>query len=216
VTHSLNEIEALARRATRGAGVSWGMAEEAAKATRWLASHGLPGVATLADVLTQNDGVAHETIAPASLSAVWAAPSGRLCPLAAGAALNDCADQLLPGEIMEMVHVSHPLLVVPFAAWASIHIATPVTVSWMNVRIETDGYRILIDDQNSQIDVAKTACLSCERSERLNSRATEPGFRGTVTKFDGTRLGAFAHRTYAPATKASRDLGAGAGVSDND
>ena len=31
MSHSLNEIEAMAKRAGRGAGLSWGLAEEAAK-----------------------------------------------------------------------------------------------------------------------------------------------------------------------------------------
>ena len=34
---SLNEIEGLSYKAARGAGMSWGLAEEAAFATRWLA-----------------------------------------------------------------------------------------------------------------------------------------------------------------------------------
>ena len=34
MTHSLNEIEATAKRAARGAGLSWGIAEEAAKDAR--------------------------------------------------------------------------------------------------------------------------------------------------------------------------------------
>jgi hypothetical protein len=32
---SLNEIEAMAKRAVRGAGLAWGLAEEAGKALRW-------------------------------------------------------------------------------------------------------------------------------------------------------------------------------------
>ena len=48
MTWSLNEIETLSRKAARGAGLSWGLAEEAGKATRWLAAAGLPGPQVLA------------------------------------------------------------------------------------------------------------------------------------------------------------------------
>ncbi|MEL7259121.1 MAG: DUF3726 domain-containing protein, partial [Pseudomonadota bacterium] len=40
---SLNEVESLARKAARGAGYSWGLAEEAGKATRWTCAAGWPG-----------------------------------------------------------------------------------------------------------------------------------------------------------------------------
>ncbi len=49
---SLNEIEGLARKAARGSGLSWGLAEEAGKATRWLCAAGLPGADALAGLLT--------------------------------------------------------------------------------------------------------------------------------------------------------------------
>jgi hypothetical protein len=216
MSHSLNEIETLSKRAARGAGLSWGMSEEAARACRWLASHDLPGVALLADVLTQNDKIPHYEVAPVSLDGIWEAASGRLCPLAAGATLNDCADQLLTGQPIEMLNVSHPLLVVPFAAWASLHTAAPVTVSWSTVQIGTDGYGIWIVDPDGELGVSVTASLKCARTTLMDHRATAPAQRGNVCPSAWANLGSFAHRTYAPATPESRRLGAGAGASDND
>ena len=51
MTWSLNEIESLAKNATRGAGRDWGLAEEAGKATRWLCAAGWPGADLLAELL---------------------------------------------------------------------------------------------------------------------------------------------------------------------
>ena len=48
---SLGETSALALKATRGAGLSWGLAEEAAGAVAWLHERGLPGVAALCSYL---------------------------------------------------------------------------------------------------------------------------------------------------------------------
>jgi len=53
---SLNEIEAQLRKAARGAGLSWGLAEEAGKAGRWLAMHGIDALPAFAALYEQNDG----------------------------------------------------------------------------------------------------------------------------------------------------------------
>lgn len=216
MNHSLNEIEAQAKRAARGAGFAWGMAEEAARATRWLAAHDLEGPVLLADLLTQNDGVAHAQVAPASLDGVWRAASGALCPLAAGAALNDCADRLATGQSIEMAEISFPLLVVPFGAWVALHLKRPVRVSWQDAQIETDGQGIWVSDPQSQINVAKAPTLTCQQADARADVPRQPNLRGAVAPDVWERLQVFAHRTYAPATDASRILGAGAGVSDND
>ena len=48
---SLNEIEALAKKAARGSGCSWGVAEDAGRAVRWLEARGLPGAEALGTLL---------------------------------------------------------------------------------------------------------------------------------------------------------------------
>ncbi|MGB7243103.1 MAG: DUF3726 domain-containing protein [Sulfitobacter sp.] len=216
MTHSLNEIEALAKRAARGAGLSWGMAEEAAKATRWLASHNLPGVELLADVLRLNDRTPQAQVAPVSLTGNWQALSGTLCPIASGAALNDCADKLAQDGAFGMVNVSHPLLVLPFAAWAALHIDAPVLVSWMDVRIVTNGYGLWLNGPQSQVENRAPVTLTCAVATQPENAVSNPTMRGRLDRAAGAQLNTFAGRTYAPATEESRRLGAGAGVSDND
>ncbi len=216
MNRSLNEIEAHAKRAARGAGLAWGLAEEAARAARWLAAHGFGGPALLADVLAQNDGVSHAQVAPVSLDGVWHAPAQELCPLAAGAALNDCAERLAEGQPIQMAEVSYPLLVVPFAAWAAIHLSAPVQVRWQNLRIDTDGERVWLDDQQHEIDTSKANELVCVTAERRKDATAVPGLRGDVPLQVWDKLDRFAQRTFAPATEASRLLGAGTGASDND
>jgi hypothetical protein len=44
---SLGETGAIALKAARGAGMSWGLVEEASHAVIWLAHRGAPGVASL-------------------------------------------------------------------------------------------------------------------------------------------------------------------------
>ncbi len=76
MSYSLNEYEALALRAARGAGLSWGLAEEAGKAVRILSSLGLESAQILLEALE----------APKSNSALLLGP--QLC---------DAPDQLSKG-----------------------------------------------------------------------------------------------------------------------
>ena len=214
MSYSLNEIEAQAKRAARGAGLSWGMAEEAGRATRWLSSHDLPGPELLCLLLTQNDGVSQERIAPRVEGKAWYSVSGALCPLAAGATLSDMADQIGARQAIEMANVSFPLLVVPFAAWAALHIERPVRVIWQDVRVETNGDGIWI--KGIGMNASEAGTLKCHLAPARQDPAQRPSIRGSVPPEIWADLDVFAQRTYAPATEASRLLGAGSGVSDND
>lgn len=215
MSHSLNEIDAQAKRAARGAGLSWGISEETGKAVRWLSAHDLPGVATLAALLERIDQVPAETLAPKTLDGVWASFSGPLCPLLSGAALNDCADLLSQNREIRLKNVLHPILLVPFAAWAALHIKAPVAVSWLKVRFATDGRALEITGPEGERDVPHAEDVTCKTGGAL-ANPEPPSERGRVSSTAWARLGEFAQRTYAPATEQSRLLGAGAGVSDND
>ena len=215
MTHSLNEIEALCKKAARGAGLSWGMAEEAGRAARWLASMGLAGPDLLAGLLTQNDPVDHAATAPAELGAHWQAAGGRLCPLAAGAALNDCGARIAAGAGVTLAQVSHPLLLAPFAAWVALFEKVQITLSWAAVTLTTDGAGLWVNGP----DAAATAPVTLRAqitTQPPRGTPFQPSLRGRLSRETESTLGKFAHRTYAPATEASRLLGAGAGVSDND
>ena len=80
MSFALIEVEATAKKAARGAGHSWGMAEEAARAARWLCAHGIDGVAGLARALARVDGSDPRQHAPARL-AVEPAAEPRLSDL---------------------------------------------------------------------------------------------------------------------------------------
>lgn len=67
---SLSELRALITKAARGAGMDWGMAEEAGWAAEWLARRGLPAAEWAADWLAGWNG-------------------GADCPVALGTALAD-------------------------------------------------------------------------------------------------------------------------------
>ena len=51
---SLSEIDTLSKRASRGAGYSWGISEEVGKNIKLLEMFGLPGIKNLNDYYSKN------------------------------------------------------------------------------------------------------------------------------------------------------------------
>lgn len=211
-SYSLSEVEATARKATRGAGLSWGMAEDAARATRWLCAFGLDGCAALAAELAAVDGTGLAELAPRDLTGDWRGRSGRLCPLIAGAALSDAAALWAPTGVT-MHDVTAPMLLLPFAAMAARALETPVTLRWDAVTAITDGDALSLTEADPGMTGRATVMVTAGGTP-ITPRPRHS--RATPRPEDWAALNAWAGRTYAPASEMSRRKGAGAEVSDND
>lgn len=213
---SLPEIDAICFKAARGAGYSWGMAEEASFAARWLAARGLPGPEILLAHLHQFDGKAWDEIAPL-VGEVWCGRGGGiLCALAAGSALSDRAG--LPGnsgaEPFRIENLARPMLILPFVHQVAKAQGVDLSVRWgqSEAILSANGWRI--DAEETVAGRPETAAVEICKVDR-------PGKAGALSADslieNATLRGllAFAHRTYVPATDQSR-AGAGAASSDND
>lgn len=218
---SLNEVEALARKAARGAGMSWGLAEETGKAVRWLALYGLPSLAPLVDLLSAQDGVDYADLRPVETlepegRAVWRAPGGALCPIASGAALADLAAPIAAGRETRLVQLREPMLLLPFVARAARYegVALAVDVAGAHAALGPGG-PAPFDDALAAARGPIDADVHAEAD--APAPQPEPGVGGVALPDElWERASAFAHRTYVPASEASRLTGAGAGTSDND
>lgn len=102
------EVEALCTKAARGAGMAWGLAEEAGFAAGWLQAHGIDGAGALAAYLDGGLGVA-----PVASPGHWTG-AGPLCPIATGAALSDFRDLPAGALPLRLDPVAHPVLLRPF------------------------------------------------------------------------------------------------------
>ncbi len=216
---SLNEVEVYSRRAARGAGMSWGLAEEAGKASRWLAERGLPGPELLVRLLEANDGRPYSSMAPVIANGRWQASDGDLCPVCSGAALSDHIDLLTSGKAISLSRLAYPLLLAPFLdrSWRKNDLC--FELSWPNVRLLVFANGVTIEGgQESEhlsehVDEVEVTA-GTHKDARPAHRPRTAGVRVPVAVW--RKIEALAKRTYVPATEESRARGAGAGRTDND
>ncbi|NNF70737.1 MAG: DUF3726 domain-containing protein [Rhodobacteraceae bacterium] len=218
MSYSLNEIASLSKRAARGAGYDWGLADEAARAVRWLSARHLPGPEALARLLALQDGADISGLVPLDVQGNWAGSSGHLCPVGTGATLSDCAFLMDAGHEISMSNVRIPLLLLPFVADIACQCSVPAEMRFGGTSCATDGISLQTSQQTALAELAATS----ELAEVIIAISAETGFdsdpviRGSMSGEAQAGLKRFAGRTYAPATESSRLLGAGAGTSDND
>jgi hypothetical protein len=211
---SLGELEAAARKAARGAGYAWGLADEAGRAVRGLAEIGLDGAALFVRLAEAVAPRPQQSLAPRHLENVWISENGPLCPIRTGATLCDLA-RAIPDTGMAVTRVLIPGLFLPFAADVARLRDGAVTLSWSGgiVGIGPEGLPratgVLkladVDEADMFLHPGGTALPAAPLETRAHPAPAA-----------WEALLALAHRTHAPATEASRLSGAGAGLTDND
>lgn len=195
MTLSLNEVEATAKKATRGAGYPWGLAEEAGKATRWLCARDIDGCAVLAELLGLLEGADLSKWSPDTGEDPWVAEGGTLCPLVTGAAISDRAHRLRT-DCIRIGKVADPAFLVPFAALAARQIKQTVTIAWPGTVTSTDGDNLVLH--------GAFPAHAAEAKLSMGGTVTNPNRRQSRARPNAETwklLSEFAHRTYAPATK---------------
>ena len=214
-TLSLSEVEALALKAARGAGLAWGLAEEAAFATRWLCENGAQGLDLLAQLL--HDLPPNIVGRPPTIQGRdWSSgEADNLCPIAAGAALCDHS-LLAEGPLraaIKLCRLPTPALILPFAAMAAMQSGTALLVEW-------PGCSVIVASGARHAVVGGDAMMTYQPVDVwITAIASVPQMLGrsacmTVSGANKESLDALVHRTYVPASEQSR-RGAGAVASDD-
>ncbi|KRW96234.1 DUF3726 domain-containing protein [Paracoccus sp. MKU1] len=213
---SRNETEALCLKAARGAGMSWGLAEEAAFAAGWLGAHGIDGAGALLRHLDAVGAAKFDQLRPWPQPGYWrAASDGVLCPICLGSALLDHAG-LADGPFAAPVQTdaaSQPVLLAPFLAEAGARLGGAISLSCAGLALslgagqpDTQALAALAGIATAPVRLAPSAFAPCP------SMPMQPAAVSTATI---ATLEAYALRITVPATEASR-RGAGAGSNDND
>jgi len=208
VSYSLNELEATAKKAVRGAGYPWGLAEEAGKSAVWLCQHDIDGCAILSSWLEQFDNTYPMDQQLNFQTHCWSATNGVLCPLIAGSALSDYAT-ILTFSMLRIRGVVHPALLFFFAAMTAQQRKTTVSLLWPGTLVLTDGAQLSV---NGAIDSA-TADIVIKYGDKLG-RPNAIRTRVEPDLVTWSKLRCFSSRIYAPATEESRLRGAGSGLSN--
>lgn len=214
---SLNEIQAECRKASRGAGLPWGLADETGQAVAWLAERGIDALPALLDCL---DAVL--------------AGEGTGNPIRSGTEIADQAGKMAAGHVLSFSEIRQPVLLLPFIALSARLIGRPVTVT------HADGAWSLSPDvvESTALREAATKPVIMAVTCRAGDVHSSPPVKSSPVKSPQARssgaksppqlsrldideaiwrrLQDLAHHTYVPATEQSRLLGAGAGTIDND
>lgn len=207
---SLNELDALVRKAARGAGLSWGLAEETGKVARAMAQSAQPDFERLADTLEAGRAgqLSREVEADGT---TWRAVGNLpLDPLVIGPSFLDHAFFLKSSSVIIEGTVSAPSLLLPFLMHAACVSATSLTIA------SNGGTSSILD--GSALSVPQAFGLSVRGADHLG-KVPEPTLRIvpiTIPRELRRRFEALAALTYVPSSQRSRVSGAGAGLNDND
>jgi hypothetical protein len=188
---SLNEAETLAAKAARGAGFSWGLADEIGRAARILAAEGEDwgeAVLALAAAAQTFEAPTAERVARWRRGERDAASARPLCPVRTAALLLDDAAEI-GATPLRIARVGLPI--------------------WFAAMLKRAGGWI--------IDVAEPLAASDVTVRRGVTTACRAGVRrAAIAPQILTALDGYVARTYVPESERSRERGAGGGTVDDD
>ena len=191
---SLNEVEMIAMKAARGAGLSWGLAEDIGRAARWLAQAGFAWSGSLLDLLESRERDDPETSPVVLAARIGDRP--------------DSAGALPPRTILS------PLWAVPGIASSALLKPVRLDLGEETVLIEPGG----ITSSTAAIETfgaIRSATIVVELLDspgdpaRLPFVWTSVKTRSVVPAADHAALDALVYKTYVPPSERSRLRGAG-------
>jgi hypothetical protein len=207
---SLNEVETTILKAARGAGMTWGLAEEAAQAARWLAARRIPFEVLLVALFEAEPWRAEIDFVGGVLRPRVAGDF--LCPIRAGAFLSD-GGAALP---LRFERLLQPLLLAPFVARRD----EEASLRWRDAALWFDHGRTMTPlDRMSALTVGGTDVAVVSLGEISPRDVTLIASREDGVAIDAgawAELQQFEARVYVPASVESRRSGAGAALDDND
>ncbi len=206
---SLNELEMLALKAARGAGLEWGLAEDAGNAAKWLAVHDLDGAGAVCEVLLNFEKVEFSDLMPRINGENWSATE-QVSALLAGIKIAGRPGLLETSEI-HIRNLDCPLFLLPFLIHASFLLKKPlgVVAGKFEACLSPEGL-----DHTGGGDEPTDAKIFI--AQNAPSQPLKNVLRANITARDMKRLNDMAQRIYAPSTESSRQNGAGADDENDD
>jgi len=201
---TLNEIDTTAKRASKAAGFSWGIAEEIGKSIESLELFGLSGIINLNLYLKKI-----ERNHPEKLNKIEKEnrlKNKELCPIYCGVAFLDKCRQLEILQSIKYYNISYPLLILPFISKTS----------------ELLGKKILIEyNKSSFLLNFNKSIFSKNVDKQVDSLAKEMRIeflenKDSFSEQNWKELYNLSEKTFVEESESSKTNAAGAGLIDND
>ena len=201
---TLREIDTTSKRATRGAGFSWGIAEEVGKNMRLLELYGLPGIKNLNKFLKDYKESQYQKIT--LITDTNNANKHPFCPIILGTNFIDQVNLLNKKNKIQISNVAFPILFLPFVSRAS----------------EILGKRIYIklDEKEFVLNFNQSITSNYSKNEIWeNANIISITFLENVNSFNDSEwieMTKFANETFVEENDELKEKSAGAGLTDND
>tara|TARA_B110000263_G_scaffold113087_1_gene98701 strand:+ start:426 stop:1037 length:612 start_codon:yes stop_codon:yes gene_type:complete len=201
---SLSEIDTTSKRATRGAGFSWGISEEIGKNMRLLELFGLSGIKNLNKYLKDYKKKQFQKITLISDSNE--ANKYPFCPIILGTNFIDQVNLLDKKNIIKIINVAFPILFLPFVSRAS-------EIIGKRIFLKIDEKEFLLNlNQSIYSNYLKNEILEKCNSISINFIENNNSFNENEWK----ELYKLSEDTFVEETESLKIGAAGAGLTDND
>ena len=201
---SLSEIDTTSKRATRGAGFSWGISEEIGKNMRLLELFGLSGIKNLNKYLKDYKKKQFQKIT--LISDTNEANEYPFCPIILGTNFIDQVNLLDKKKIIKIINVAFPILFLPFVSRAS-------EIIGKRIFLKIDEKEFLLNlNQSIYSNYLKNEILEKCNSIIINFIENNNSFNENEWK----ELYKLSEDTFVEETESLKIGAAGAGLTDND
>jgi len=201
---SFSEIDTTAKRASKAAGFSWGIAEEIGKSIRSLELFGLPGIINLKNYLKKIKQKHPKKIA--KIEKENKIDDRELCPIYSGVALLDSCLELEKLKSIKFYNLSYPLLILPFISKASEIISKKILIQYDNTSFLLNFDKSIFSKNIDKQVQSLANVVNIEFIENKNSFSEQ----------DWKELYKLSEETFVDESDSSKAKAAGAGLTDND
>ena len=201
---TLSEIDTTSKRAAKGAGFSWGIAEEVGKNMRLLELFGLSGIKNLNKYLKDYKKKQFQKIA--LISEINETKKNPFCPIILGTNFIDQVNLLDKKNSIKIINVAFPILFLPFVSRAS-------EVIGKRIFLKIDEKEFLLNlNQSIYSNYLKNEILENCNSISINFIENNNSFNENEWK----ELYKLSEDTFVEETESLKIGAAGAGLTDND
>ena len=201
---SFSEIETTAKRASKAAGFSWGIAEEIGKSIRSLELFGLPGIINLNNYLKKIKKK-HPTKIK-KIEKENKTDNKELCPIYLGVAFLDRCLELEKLKSLKFYNVNYPLLILPFISRSSEIMSKKILVQYDNSSFLLNFDKSIFSKNIEKQAQSQAKVVSIEFVENKNSFSEQ----------DWKELYKLSEETFVDESDSLKTKAAGAGLTDND